>query len=61
LPMSLAALAVGADGIMVEVHPEPSCALSDPDQSLNFEEFEALAKIIEEKKHCFKDMRKGTT
>jgi 3-deoxy-7-phosphoheptulonate synthase len=61
LPMSLAALAVGADGIMVEVHPEPACALSDSDQSLNFEEFEALAKIIEEKKHCFKDMRKGTT
>lgn len=60
LPMSLAALAVGADGIMVEVHPNPSCALSDADQSLNFEEFETLAKTINEKKHCFKDMRKGT-
>ena len=60
LPMSLAALAVGADGIMVEVHPDPACALSDSDQSLNFEEFEALAKIIMEKDHCFKDMRSGT-
>jgi 3-deoxy-7-phosphoheptulonate synthase len=60
LPMSLAALAVGADGIMVEVHPNPACALSDSDQSLDFEEFEALAKIINEKKNYFKDMRKGT-
>lgn len=60
LPMSLAALAVGADGVMVEVHPEPTCALSDADQSLDFEEFEALATKINEKKKCFDDIRKGT-
>ena len=60
LPMSLAALAVGADGIMVEVHPNPACALSDADQSLNFEEFEALAEIIYKKKAYFEDIRKGT-
>lgn len=58
LPMSLAALAVGADGVMVEVHPEPACALSDADQSLNYEEFEALAKRINKSKDYFLDMRK---
>jgi 3-deoxy-7-phosphoheptulonate synthase len=60
LPMSLAALAVGADGIMVEVHPDPACALSDSDQSLNFDDFEALTKVINQKMLCFEDMRKGT-
>jgi 3-deoxy-7-phosphoheptulonate synthase len=37
--MSLAALAAGADGLLVEVHPEPSRALSDGAQSLTFEAF----------------------
>lgn len=59
LPMSLAAMAAGADGIMVEVHPEPACALSDAEQSLNFEEFKNLAKKIEETKDSFRDVRLG--
>ncbi len=37
-PISKAALAVGADGLIVEVHPCPSCALSDGPQSLTFEQ-----------------------
>lgn len=41
-PISKAAVAVGADGLMVEVHPCPSCALSDGPQSLTFEQFEDL-------------------
>ena len=41
-PASLAALAAGADGIIVEIHPDPSVAKSDGKQSLNFEHFEAL-------------------
>lgn len=40
--LAQAAVAVGADGVMVEVHPDPSRALSDGPQSLNFEQFEAL-------------------
>ncbi|MBX3459495.1 MAG: 3-deoxy-7-phosphoheptulonate synthase [Planctomycetes bacterium] len=40
--LTLAALAVGADGVMVEVHPEPAKALSDGRQSLHFDEFEQL-------------------
>lgn len=41
-PLSKAALAAGADGIMVEVHPKPACALSDGGQSLNFNEFKSM-------------------
>jgi 3-deoxy-7-phosphoheptulonate synthase len=40
--MSLAALAAGADGLLVEVHPEPGRALSDGAQSLTFDEFAAM-------------------
>lgn len=40
--MSKAALAAGADGLLIEVHPEPARALSDGAQSINFKEFEAL-------------------
>ncbi|MGL4912789.1 MAG: 3-deoxy-7-phosphoheptulonate synthase [Romboutsia sp.] len=45
-PMSIASLAAGADGIMVEVHPDPVNALSDGMQSLHFNEFEDLMKSI---------------
>jgi 3-deoxy-7-phosphoheptulonate synthase len=41
-PISKASLAVGADGLIVEVHPCPSCALSDGPQSLTFEQFDHL-------------------
>jgi 3-deoxy-7-phosphoheptulonate synthase len=41
-PMARAAVAAGADGIMVEVHPDPDKALSDGPQSLTFEEFGLL-------------------
>ncbi len=41
-PMSLAALAAGADGLLIEVHPEPDKALSDGAQSLDFAGMEKL-------------------
>lgn len=41
-PLSYAAIAAGADGLMIEVHPDPETAMSDGDQSLDFAEFEAL-------------------
>ncbi len=37
--MAAASIAAGADGVIVEVHPDPESALSDGYQSLNFEEF----------------------
>lgn len=39
VPCAKAALAAGADGIMVEVHPDPATALSDAQQQLNIEQF----------------------
>ncbi len=41
-PMALAGAAGGAAGLLIEVHPDPSSALSDGDQSLSFDEFGAL-------------------
>ena len=40
--MARAAVAAGADGLIVEVHPDPARALSDGHQSLTFAEFEEL-------------------
>ncbi|HSQ22161.1 MAG TPA: 3-deoxy-7-phosphoheptulonate synthase [Coriobacteriia bacterium] len=41
-PMARAAVAAGADGLMIEVHPDPERARCDGPQSLTFEGFEAL-------------------
>lgn len=38
--MSLASIAAGADGVMLEVHPDPKNAAVDPLQPLNFQDFE---------------------
>ncbi|MGE5551106.1 MAG: 3-deoxy-7-phosphoheptulonate synthase [Bacteroidota bacterium] len=45
-PLARAALAVGADGIMVEVHPNPETALSDGPQSLTFAEFALMMRDL---------------
>ena len=45
--VSLAALAAGADGIIVEVHPDPPAAKSDGKQSLNYAHFEELHARLE--------------
>lgn len=46
IPLSLAAIAVGADGIMVEVHNEPKEALCDGHQALNFNQFKQLMDTL---------------
>jgi len=46
IPMSKAAIAAGADGVMIEVHPKPEEALSDGSQSLNFNLFDTLIEEI---------------
>lgn len=43
-PVTLGCILAGADGAMVEIHQNPVCALSDGEQSLNFQEFEILCK-----------------
>lgn len=40
--MGLAAIAAGANGLMIEIHPNPEKALSDGEQALTFSEFEAF-------------------
>ena len=44
--MSRGAVAVGADGLLVEVHPEPDAALSDGAQSLKPERFDAMMREV---------------
>ena len=45
-PMALAATAAGADGLIIEVHNNPACALCDGAQSLTPAQFDALSKQI---------------
>ena len=46
-PVTLSAVAAGADGVLIEVHPSPDHALSDGFQSLTFENFAALMTRVE--------------
>src|SRR5665648_728502 len=45
-PMSKAAIAVGADGLIIEVHPDPKSSLSDGAQTLKLDTFAQLMKEI---------------
>jgi len=45
-PMAVAAAAAGADGIMIEVHNNPACALCDGPQSLTPDQFSRLNEKI---------------
>ena len=45
-PMAYAAIAAGADGLMIEVHPQPEKAFSDGPQSLNFNAFERMIEKV---------------
>ncbi|TMD09207.1 MAG: 3-deoxy-7-phosphoheptulonate synthase, partial [Chloroflexi bacterium] len=45
-PVSLAAVAAGASGLLIEVHPHPDDALSDGAQSLDFETYDRLMEDL---------------
>ena len=45
-PLALAAQAIGAHGIMVEIHPDPETALSDGPQSLRLDQFQDLMRAL---------------
>ena len=47
-PLSLASLAVGAEGLMIETHPDPRNAAVDPLQAINFDEFSSLIDELRE-------------
>jgi 3-deoxy-7-phosphoheptulonate synthase len=46
-PLAKASLVAGANGLMIEIHPNPKKALSDSRQALSFDEFETLISDIE--------------
>jgi 3-deoxy-7-phosphoheptulonate synthase len=45
-PLAMAAVAAGADGLLVEVHPDPEHASSDGEQSLTFREFDEMMTAL---------------
>ena len=47
-PLALAAIAAGADGLIIEVHTDPAHALCDGQQSLTPEQFQSLMKKAEQ-------------
>jgi len=57
-PLSRAAVAVGADGLMVEVHHEPDKALSDGAQSLYPDQFDELMTSAPDRAGGGKDVRR---
>ncbi|HRK01885.1 MAG TPA: 3-deoxy-7-phosphoheptulonate synthase, partial [Oligoflexia bacterium] len=46
-PMALSSIAAGADGVMIEVHPDPENAAVDPLQPIDFRDFKGLMKDME--------------
>ena len=53
-PMALAAVACGADGLMVEVHPKPEEAMSDVPQSLSYKQFNDLMTVMKKVEKAIK-------
>ena len=51
-PLARAAIAVGADGLIMEVHPEPEAALSDGRQSMTLPAFEAMMSELRQVAHA---------
>ncbi len=52
--LSLAAVAAGANGLLIEVHPNPSKALSDEYQAISFDNFKSIASKVEAIRECIK-------
>jgi 3-deoxy-7-phosphoheptulonate synthase len=52
--MAFAAAAAGADGVMVEVHNNPACALCDGAQSLTPAQFDVLNKKVQQIREVLK-------
>jgi len=55
-PLAIGAVAVGGDGIMVEVHPRPDEALSDAEQQLDFPMFESMMTAVQAVHEHVKDL-----
>ena len=55
--MSMAAVAAGADGLLIEVHNNPKAALCDGAQSLDFGQFDKLMNKIKVLKDCVDSLK----
>jgi 3-deoxy-7-phosphoheptulonate synthase len=58
-PMSLASVAAGADGLLIEVHHDPSTALCDADQALTPEGFQTLMGQLRPLQSFMRTMAEG--
>ncbi len=61
IPMALGGLAAGADGLMVEIHPNPQKALCDGLQSLDFDKFRELIRSIDRIRPFLESQRRRET
>lgn len=59
--LSRAGVAIGADGLMVEVHPAPEKAISDGAQSLDIAQFQKMMKDLEPYIQLWSESRKTET
>ena len=53
--IALASLVTGADGLIVEAHPDPANSISDPDQAISFSEFSEIVKLSTAAASLYKD------
>ncbi|MEA2610294.1 MAG: 3-deoxy-7-phosphoheptulonate synthase, partial [Chloroflexota bacterium] len=60
-PLALGGVAVGADGVMVEVHPNPDEALSDAEQQLTLDQFRDMMASIIPVHELVRGLYQGTT
>ncbi len=56
-PMAMGALAVGAHGLLVEIHPTPEKALCDGQQSMNFAQFRKVVRELKAMESFLKELR----
>jgi len=59
-PLAKASMVAGANGLMIEIHPNPSKALSDAKQALSFKEFENLLNDLEVLKPAIQKLKATT-
>lgn len=56
LPMARASIAAGADGVAIEMHPDPDKALTDAAQTIGFQDFEKMIKELNRVHACLSDL-----
>lgn len=54
IPMTMAGIAAGADGLLVEFHENPECSLSDAEQALSFKQFDELMFRVKQLRRMLK-------